>query len=70
METVKVSPKFQVVIPKKLREELQLQPGQELQIYILDGDIRLHAPRPIAELRGLAKGMPWKDDYRDHTERF
>jgi AbrB family looped-hinge helix DNA binding protein len=70
VETVKVSPKFQVVIPKKLREELQLRPGQELQIYILDGDLRLHAPRPIVELRGLAKGMPWKDDYRDHTERL
>ena len=36
METVKVSPKFQVVIPKKVREQLQLKPGQELQIYILD----------------------------------
>jgi AbrB family looped-hinge helix DNA binding protein len=70
METVKVSPKFQVVIPKKLREELHLRPGQELQIYILDGDIRLRAPRPIEELRGIAKGMSWKDDYRDRTERF
>lgn len=70
METVKVSPKFQVVIPKKVREELQLKPGQELQIYVLDGTIRLHRPRSIKELRGIAKGMKWKDDYRDHTERF
>jgi AbrB family looped-hinge helix DNA binding protein len=70
METVKVSPKFQVVIPKKLREELQLKPGQELQIYILDGTIRLRRPRSIKELRGIAKGMTWKDDYRDHSERF
>lgn len=70
METVRVSPKFQVVIPKRVRDELQLQPGQELQIYIVDGHIRLHAPRPIAELRGMAKGMAWKDDYRDPTERF
>jgi AbrB family looped-hinge helix DNA binding protein len=70
METVKVSPKFQVVIPKKVREELQLKPGQELQIYILDGTIRLHRRRPIQELRGIAKGMKWKDDDRDHSERF
>jgi AbrB family looped-hinge helix DNA binding protein len=70
MERVKVSPKFQVVIPKKVREELALRPGQELQIYVLDGTIRLHRPRSIKELRGIAKGMTWKDDYRDHTERF
>jgi AbrB family looped-hinge helix DNA binding protein len=36
METVKVSPKFQVVIPKRVREVLELKPGEELQIYILD----------------------------------
>ena len=70
METVKVSPKFQVVIPKKVREELQLKPGQELQIYILDQTIRLHRPRSIKELRGIAKGMKWKDEDRDHSERF
>jgi AbrB family looped-hinge helix DNA binding protein len=70
MEKVKVSPKFQVVIPRKVREELELKPGQELQIYILDGTIRLHPPRSIKELRGIAKGMKWKDEDRDHSERF
>lgn len=70
MEKVKVSPKFQVVIPKKLREELQLKPGQELQVYILDETIRLHRPRSIKELRGIAKGMKWKDEDRGHSERF
>ncbi|HEX4546014.1 MAG TPA: AbrB/MazE/SpoVT family DNA-binding domain-containing protein [Candidatus Acidoferrum sp.] len=70
METVKVSPKFQVVIPKNVREELQLKPGQELQVYILDGSIRLRPSRSVKELRGIARGMTWKDDYRDHTERF
>ena len=70
METVKVSPKFQVVIPKRVREVLALKPGEELQIYILDKSIRLHRPRSIKELRGIAKGMQWKDEDRDHTERF
>jgi len=70
METVKVSPKFQVVIPKKVREQLQLKPGEELQLYVLDGTIRIRRLRSIKELRGIAKGMTWKDDYRDHTERF
>jgi len=70
MEKVKISPKFQVVIPKKIREELSLQPGKLLQVYILDGTIHLHPPRSIEELRGAAKGIRWKEDYRDHGERF
>lgn len=70
MEKVKVSPKFQVVIPKKVREELQLKAGQELQVYILDETIRLQRPRSIKELRGIVKGMKWKDEDRDHSERF
>jgi AbrB family looped-hinge helix DNA binding protein len=70
MDTVKVSPKFQVVIPKKVREALELKPGEQLQIYILDKSIRLHRPRSIKELRGIAKGMRWKDDYRDRNDRF
>jgi AbrB family looped-hinge helix DNA binding protein len=70
MDTVKVSPKYQVVIPKKVREQLQLKPGVELHVYVLDGIIRLSPPRSIKDLRGIAKGMKWKDDYRDHSERF
>ena len=68
--TVKVSPKFQVVIPKEIREQLKLKAGEDLQVYILDGSIRMHRPRSIKDLRGIAKGMQWKDDYRDHTDRF
>jgi AbrB family looped-hinge helix DNA binding protein len=70
METVKVSPKFQVVIPKKVREALKLKPGAQLHVYVLDDVIRLQRPRSIKELRGIAKGMKWKDDYQDHSERF
>lgn len=70
METVRVSPKFQVVIPKRLREELQLKPGEELQIYLFDRSLRLQRPRSIKDLRGIAKGMQWKDEDRDHSERF
>jgi AbrB family looped-hinge helix DNA binding protein len=70
MDTLKVSRKFQVVIPKKVREAMELKPGEELQIYIMDGSIHLHRPRSIKELRGIAKGMRWKDEDRDHSERF
>ena len=70
MEMVKVSPKFQVVIPKKVREELGLTPGQELQLYVLDGTIRIHPPRSMRDLAGIAKGIEWKDSYRDRDDRF
>lgn len=67
---VKVSPKFQVVIPKAVREELKLRAGQELFLYVLDGRINLSPARPVSELYGMAKGMKWKQDYRDRRDRF
>jgi len=70
MATVKVSPKFQVVIPKEIREQLALKPGEQLQIYLLDSSIRIQRPRSIRDLRGIAKGMQWKDSYRDRSDRF
>lgn len=70
METVKVSPKFQIVIPKSVRESLNLQPGQELRIYTVNGTIRATVPRSIKELRGMAKGLKWKDEDRDRNDRF
>ncbi len=70
MDTVKVSPKYQVVIPKNVREQLQIKPGVELVVYVLDGTIRLSPPRSIKDLRGIAKGMRWKNEDRDHSERF
>jgi AbrB family looped-hinge helix DNA binding protein len=68
MTRVTVSPKFQIVIPKELREKLKLRPGQKLFIYELDGSLRLDPPRSIRELRGMAKGIRWEEGDRDHTE--
>jgi AbrB family looped-hinge helix DNA binding protein len=67
---VKVSPKFQIVIPKAIREEMRLQPGQELLLYLHDGALRLHPPRPIRELRGIAKGIRWEPTDRDRNDRY
>jgi AbrB family looped-hinge helix DNA binding protein len=69
MRTVKVSPKFQVVIPKELRERLKLRPGQELVIYEIEGQIRLDPPHKPKNLRGLARGIRWEESDRDHAER-
>ena len=65
-----MSPKFQVVIPKKFSEELRLKPGEVLQIYLFENSLRLQRPKSIKDLRGIAKGLQWKDDDRDHSERF
>jgi AbrB family looped-hinge helix DNA binding protein len=70
METVKVSPKFQVVIPKKVRDALKLEAGQELHVYAVENTIHLAPARSIKSLRGMAKGLTWKEGDRDHTERF
>jgi AbrB family looped-hinge helix DNA binding protein len=70
MQTVRVSPKFQVVIPKALRERLKLRPGQELAIYEVDGQIRLEISYKPKNLRGLARGLRWKESDRDHAERL
>ena len=70
MQTVKVSPKFQVVIPKELRERIKLRPGQELMIFDVDGQIRLECPHKPSSLRGLARNLQWKESDRDHDERL
>jgi AbrB family looped-hinge helix DNA binding protein len=70
MATVTVSPKYQVVIPKELREKLKLKPGQKLFVYALEGSIRMEPPRSIKELRGMCKGMKWKESDRDRNDRF
>ena len=57
MQTVTVSPKFQVVIPKLIREALHLRPGQKLKILEYDGRIELIPDRDISELQGFLTGI-------------
>ncbi len=57
MQTVTISPKFQVVIPKKIRERLQLTPGQKVQAIVYEGRIELIPLRPMKEMRGFLKGI-------------
>ncbi|MGB5424856.1 MAG: AbrB/MazE/SpoVT family DNA-binding domain-containing protein [Desulfobacterales bacterium] len=57
MQTVTVSPKYQVVIPKHIRETMRLRPGQKLKIIAYDGRIELIPDRDISELKGFLKGI-------------
>ena len=60
MQTVTLSPKYQVVIPKSVREALQLRPGQKMQEFEYNGRIEFIPERDIAELRGFLKGINTK----------
>lgn len=57
MHTVTVSPKYQVVIPKDVRNALKLRPGQKMRVVEYEGRIELIPDRDISELRGFLKGI-------------
>ncbi|MDE0840191.1 MAG: AbrB/MazE/SpoVT family DNA-binding domain-containing protein [Kiritimatiellae bacterium] len=57
MQTVTVSPKFQVVIPRPVRDNLHLTPGQKMQVIEYRGRVELIPERDIADLRGFVKGI-------------
>ena len=57
MATVTVSSKYQVVIPKEVRDRLRIRPGQKVEAFALAGRIELVPVRPIEEMRGFLRGM-------------
>ena len=57
MHAVKVSPKFQVVIPRAVRDSLQLRPGQRMQVIEYSGRVEFIPERDISDLRGFVKGI-------------
>jgi AbrB family looped-hinge helix DNA binding protein len=57
MEAVKLSPKFQVVIPRAVREKLHLVAGQKMQVMAYGNRIELIPEREINEMRGFLKGL-------------
>ena len=57
MQSVTVSPKYQVVIPKSIRDALHLRPGQKMQVIEFEGRIELIPELDIKQLRGFLKGI-------------
>ena len=68
MVTVTVSPKFQVVIPKAVRERLGIQPGQKLQILHFSDRIEFLPLGNIKSMRGFLKGI--KTDVKRYKDRI
>jgi len=66
MATVKVSSKFQVVIPEEVRSRLKLQPGQKVVIIEKDGVAHLIPLRNLRDTRGLARGVKTQEIREEH----
>jgi AbrB family looped-hinge helix DNA binding protein len=57
MDIVKVSPKYQVVIPKGIREALGIRPGQEVAVLRYKGRVELIPIVPVKQMRGFLRGV-------------
>jgi AbrB family looped-hinge helix DNA binding protein len=57
MATVTISSKYQVVIPKEIREKLGLSPGQKVEAIAYEGRIELIPVRPVKKMRGFLMGI-------------
>ncbi len=66
METVTISTKFQVVIPKSIRESMGLRPGQKVQAIQYGDRVELVPLVPVKQMRGFLSGIdtdvPREDD--------
>ena len=69
MATTTISPKFQIVIPKEVRDKLHLVPQQRLQVIEKGGVITLVPEVPLKSLKGVLKGMS-KTDIREKKDRM
>lgn len=57
MAAVTISSKYQVVIPKEVRDKLQLSPGQKVEAIAYEGRIELIPVKPVKKMRGFLKGI-------------
>ncbi len=57
MNTVTLSPKFQVVIPRSIRKALHLKAGEQLRVLRYGDRVEFIPVRPMQEMRGFLRGM-------------
>ena len=70
MTQVKLSSKYQIVIPEDVRKQLGLSPGQVFEVFALDGQAVVAVPsRPLSESFGMFPGLDTSDP-RDHEDRL
>jgi AbrB family looped-hinge helix DNA binding protein len=69
MSEVTISSKFQVVIPRDVRQQLRLKVGQKLRIVVAGQSVNLVPEIPLSEMKGFLKGMN-KSGLREEDERL
>ncbi|OGO38957.1 MAG: AbrB family transcriptional regulator [Chloroflexi bacterium RBG_16_57_8] len=57
MDTVTVSPKYQIVIPRAIRESLKIRPGQKVKVILYGEGVAIIPVKPIKEMRGFLRGI-------------
>jgi AbrB family looped-hinge helix DNA binding protein len=68
MEKATVSTKYQVVIPKKVRDEIGIEPGQIVHVIPYMGRIELIPLKSVKESRGFLKGIDTDIDREPERE--
>jgi AbrB family looped-hinge helix DNA binding protein len=67
MEAVTISSKYQVVIPREVRKQFDLKPGQKIMFIPYNGTLRVVVVAPIKKARGMFKGMK-TDSIREEVD--
>lgn len=57
MTTVIVSEKYQIVIPKDVRDSLGIKPGQKIEVVVYEGRAEFIPVRDMRSMRGFLKGI-------------
>ncbi len=57
MKSVTVSPKYQVVIPREVRQSMEIRPGSKVQVLLYENRIELIPMKKLRRIRGFLKGI-------------
>ncbi len=57
MKSVTISPKYQVVIPREVRESMEIKPGSKVQVLLYENRIELIPIKNLRRMRGFLKGI-------------
>jgi len=69
VESVVISSKYQVVIPKAVRRQLGLKPGQRVAVIVKGRGLEIVPAQDVASARGMLRGAD-PGGYRDRSDRF